>query len=286
MDGIFMNHKAFLSIVVTAFNQHHAFENLMASIFVQTEKNPSIPVEVVIVDNGSAPKLETIIETNQVNFPIRVIYRDFCERNFRPSSAKNIGIGTAIGEFILLIDGDCILGPSCLRDHWELLSTSTDPIVTLGHRIFIDGKDVDPSIIRKYYCDLHHIPEIASASNNGFLGDRRLVEFENFDCHPMPFNCCHGCNLGIRRVDFNNVKGFDESFDGYWGYEDIEFGHRMWGQGARIVYLHSAYVYHQETTESLSRSRVFESRRNYELVCERIPGFKEFRDSLNRPRFN
>lgn len=285
MEGRPLNNKALLSIVITAFNQHHEFKNLMAGIAVQIEKNPSIPVEIVIVDNGSAPQLETVIETNQINIPIRFIYRDFVKHNFRPSSAKNIGIDIADGELILLLDGDCIPGPSYLRDHWEWLRTSTEPVVTLGHRIFIDGKNVNPSKICEYNGHLHHIPEIASASNYGLLKDRRLEEFENFDRHPMPFHCCHGCNLGIRRVDFDNIKGFDETFDGYWGYEDIEFGYRMWAQGARLAYLRSAYVYHQETTESLATSRVLDGRRNYALVCEKIPGFREFRDCLNRPYY-
>jgi glycosyltransferase involved in cell wall biosynthesis len=123
MEGRPLNNKALLSIVIAAFNKHHEFKNLMAGIAVQIEKNPSIHVEIVIVDNGSAPQLETIIEANQVNVPIRFIYRDFVKHNFRPGSAKNIGIGTTNAELILLLDGDCVPGPSWLRDHWEWLRT-------------------------------------------------------------------------------------------------------------------------------------------------------------------
>jgi len=159
---------------------------------------------------------------------------------------------------------------------------STEPVVTLGHRIFIDGVDVNPNIIRESRCDLRHIPEINSASNYGFTRDRRLEEFEEFDSHPMPFHCCHGCNMGIRRIDLQNVGGFDEDFDGYWGYEDIEFGYRIWAQGAKIDYLRTAYVYHQEERGTSASRLAFGASRNYALACNKIPGFSRFRDQLNR----
>lgn len=86
----------------------------MAGIAVQIEQHPSIPVDIVIVDNGSDPALEGFLDANQVDAPIRFIRRNPVMRNFRPGSARNIGISATNGEFILFLDGDCIPGPSYL----------------------------------------------------------------------------------------------------------------------------------------------------------------------------
>lgn len=278
--------KPRVSIVITAFNQHYNFLNSMASLAVQIENNPSIPVEIVIVDNGSEPALEDVFEPSLFEVPIHFIKRNAISHNFRPGSARNIGIGSTNGDFILFLDGDCIPGPVYLQSHWERMRMSAESVVTLGHRIFIDGVNVNPSMIREYQCDLRHIPEINSASNYGLARDRRLKEFEEFDNHPMPFHCCHGCNMGIRRIDLQNVGGFDEDFDGYWGYEDIEFAYRMWAQGAKINYLRPAYVYHQEERCTLASRLALGASRNYALACERIPGFSTFRDQLNRSYYH
>ncbi len=284
--GDSLNDKIHVSIVITAFNQHHEVVNTIAGIAVQSEQNPSVKVEIIIVDNGSSPRLNTILDGKHFDFQISFIRRSSAKRNFRPGSARNMGIGASKGDFILFLDGDCIPGPFFLRDHYEFLKAFAQPVVTLGHRIFIDGRDVTPVAIRKYQCNFYHIPEVASSSNYWLSKDRRLKEFKDFDCHPMPFHCCHGCNVGIRRVDLKNVGGFDEDFDGYWGYEDIEFGYRMWAQGAKLLYLCTAYVYHQEGNLVSFADRTCEARRNYALVCRKIPGFKTFRDSLKRPYYS
>jgi GT2 family glycosyltransferase len=277
-----LSEEARVSIVITAFNQRHELANSLAGLAVQIEHNQFVPVDIVLVDNGSEPPLDAVLKANRVEVPVRYIWRTPVLRNFRPGSARNIGIGAAKGEFILFLDGDCIPGPWYLRDHRERLRASKEPVVTLGHRIFIDGGGLDATVIRTCRGHLDNMPEVASASNYGLPRDRRLGEFEILDRHPAPFHCCHGCNLGVRRVDIENVGGFDEDFDGYWGYEDIELGYRMWAEGAKFVYVRTAYVYHQEAKASSSRRRAIEARRNYELACEKIPGFRAFRDRLNR----
>jgi len=93
-----------------------------------------------------------------------------------------------------------------------------------------------------------------------------LEEFEDFYLHTMPFHCCHACNLGIRRADLKSVGGFDEDFDGYWGYEDIEFGYRMWACGAKLRYLSTSFVYHQEPMVLSITRRSFDARRNYAMA--------------------
>jgi len=271
-----------VSIIITAFNQHHEFMNLMAGIEIQIRKNPSICSEIIIVDNGSDPPLATIHNIELLGVPVRYLYRTPVPRNFRPASSRNMGIQASSAELILFIDGDCIPGPTHLQSHFQRLATARGPLITLGHRIFIDGKNADPEAIRAHECNLSYLPEIASSSNYSLNRDRRMEEFGQFDEHPMPFHCCHGCNLGVRRVDLRTGGGFDEEFDGYWGYEDIEFGYRIWAAGARLEYLPDAFVFHQESISSSSLNRALEAPRNFELACAKIPRFREYRASLNR----
>ena len=252
----------------------------MAGLSVQLTKNPTVDAEVIVVDNGSvSPTPDALPTSIGTGMPLRFIWRSIEKQQFRPGSARNIGIQAARGDFVLFLDGDCVPGPAHLREHLSELEASKGPVLTIGHRIFVDGRRLSPDEIRLRGCDLGHLPVIRSDSNYGLRHDRRLEEFRNFDRHPMPFNCCHGCNLGLRRKDALEIGMFDPVFDGYWGYEDIEFGHRMWAAGASLRYLSEAYVYHQEGDTG---RRSDDRERNFELACARIPGFKDFRDKQGR----
>lgn len=271
-----------LSIIITAYRQPKYLLNTLAGIAVQLTKNPTVEAEVIVVDNGSVPPMQDALPTSTgFGAPLHFIWRSIRRRHFRPGSARNIGLQRAQGDFILFLDVDCVPGPSHLGEHLRELETSKGSVLTIGHRIFVDGRQLSPDLIQERQCDLSHLPVILSDSNYRLRHDRRLEEFRNFDRHPMPFNCCHGCNLGVRKRDALEVGMFDPAFDGYWGYEDIEFGYRMWAAGAMLRYLSKAYVYHQEGDVDEER-RSSDRHRNFELACERIPGFKEFRDQQGR----
>ena len=90
-DGSSLNDKVHVSIVITAFNQHHELINTMAGIAVQIEQNPSVKVEIIIVDNDSSPRLNTILDGKQFDIPISFIWRSSAKRNFRPGSAMCSG---------------------------------------------------------------------------------------------------------------------------------------------------------------------------------------------------
>ena len=274
--------KIDLSIIIVAFNQHHELKNTITGVALQIKQNPNIKAELIIIDNGSSPPVDTIINANAFDFPLACVRRSFVEQNFRPASARNIGIKKSKGELIIFIDGDCIPGPFFLKEHFNALKKSVAPVVTLGHRIFIDGKNITTNRVNNAHCDLSFVTEIKSSSNYFLLKDRRLNELIAIDSHPMPFNCCHGCNVGVRKMDVENIVEFDEHFDGFWGYEDIDFCYRLWRRGAKILYVCEAYVYHQEGDEKLYEGRKKEARRNYGLVCKKIPGFHKFRKNLNK----
>ena len=52
------------------------------------------------------------------------------------------------------------------------------------------------------------------------------------------------------------MGGYDEIFDGCWGYEDVDFAHRMITcGGAQPVYLPGIDCYHQDSALSNRQNR-------------------------------
>ena len=99
--------------------------------------------------------------------------------------------------------------------------------------------------------------------------------------HPYPFNCFHGCNIAFRRQDALAVGMFDEQFDGRFGYEDIEFGGRLWQMGCFIAYLPNATVCHLENGSAPTSLRSDTTDQNRNLLYAHWPELKRFRGHVS-----
>ena len=272
-----------ISIIIVTYNQHELLLNTLEGLAVQLSLHPLTIIEILVVDNGSEPASESIVRAHlNHSLPVRFLNRAPADLPFRPSSARNLGINNSRGEVILFLDGDCVPGPSYLPAHWHAFSRTTSPLVTIGHRIFVHGDHVSPCVVQDRRCDLSHLPQVQSNSNYGLDLDRRLKELASLHEHPMPFNCVHACNIGVRKTDVLKAGCFDVEFDGCWGYEDIELGHRLWKNGAKFEYLSDAFVYHQEGSGLSAAERRLGRKKNFKLACAKIPGFAQFRKGQSK----
>lgn len=52
--------------------------------------------------------------------------------------------------------------------------------------------------------------------------------------------------MGYWRDDAHKIGLWDETFNGNYGYEDIEFGQRLFENGTKLVFEDGATAYHQE----------------------------------------
>ena len=90
----------------------------MPSVLNQTLK----PLEIIVIDDGSEKNEAEIITNNfisQTEIPITFKKK----KNGGPSSARNLGISLAIGEFILFIDSDDELLSNSLEWREEILDS-------------------------------------------------------------------------------------------------------------------------------------------------------------------
>ena len=90
----------------------------MPSVINQSLK----PFEIIIIDDGSnSDEAELIINSFQVSTDISIVYKK--KKNGGPSSARNVGIKLANGEFILFIDADDELLPNSIEWRQEIFES-------------------------------------------------------------------------------------------------------------------------------------------------------------------
>ncbi|WP_057935639.1 glycosyltransferase family 2 protein [Algoriphagus resistens] len=104
-----------VSIIIPVFNYGFVLENTLGNLLIQTHEN----WEAIIVDDGSTDNSREIV-AEFIAKDRR--FRYFYQENKGVSSARNLGINQATGDFYQFLDGDDLLSPAKLEvqlQHFE-----------------------------------------------------------------------------------------------------------------------------------------------------------------------
>lgn len=102
-----MSERPLVSVVIPAYNTAGYIDRCLQSVTGQTLQD----IEIIVVDDGSTDDTAARVEAHAD--PRLVLLR---KANGGPSSAKNLGLDRARGEFVLLLDSDDWVEPSYLQD--------------------------------------------------------------------------------------------------------------------------------------------------------------------------
>ena len=106
------------SVVITTFNDAEYLKRSIPSVINQTSK----PKEIIIIDDGSSDnQAKEIVDSFHNHTDIPIILNK--KKNGGPSSARNVGIKLAKGEFILFLDADDELLKNSLEWREEILES-------------------------------------------------------------------------------------------------------------------------------------------------------------------
>ena len=266
------------SIIIPARNCAMWLRSALYGISQQTV--PKHLYEVVVADDGSQDNLHEVINTYADVLNISVIMLPNPVKTIRLASSRNAAIIAAKGEIIVTLDADCIPTKKWLYLHISELTH--EKVATIGPRKFLPPMNLKTSDINILFDSYGEVPDYPSIANYGQKIDRRLPELRKLKSHVMPFNCFHFCNTAFRKKDAIEVGLIDPTFDGNWGYEDIEFAYRLWQNGVTFRFLPNALVLHQENTLHTQDERRKGRATNYHVACQKIPGFQQFRENLGR----
>jgi glycosyltransferase involved in cell wall biosynthesis len=115
-----------ISVILPTYNRNDVICDAIDSVLLQTVQI----LEVIVIDDGSQDETEATINAKYKNS--NVIYLK--QRNAGPSSARNLGINKAKGNWLAFIDSDDMWEPDKLERQVNYLANHTDcMLVAAGH---------------------------------------------------------------------------------------------------------------------------------------------------------
>jgi len=124
-----------VSIVIPCYNDGLYIEEAVSSALNQTYPN----IEVIVVDDGSNAETKTVLKKIEPK-----ISQLITQENQGQSTARNVGINAANGEFILVLDSDDYFEPSFCEEAVAVLQSNLNTKIVTSHlRRFTDDKTLD-----------------------------------------------------------------------------------------------------------------------------------------------
>ena len=104
-----------ISVIITTYNSPDFLKKCLNSFLKQKDKN----FEIVIADDGSTEDTKRTIENFKDSF-FKVSHAWHEDMGFRAAKIRNEAVKLTSGEFLVFIDGDCIVFDDFIMNHRSL----------------------------------------------------------------------------------------------------------------------------------------------------------------------
>ncbi|MFN7094610.1 MAG: glycosyltransferase family 2 protein, partial [Burkholderiales bacterium] len=226
-----------LSLVITTYNHPLALELILMSLAKQQlTLLAGHEVEVLIADDGSTSATQEMVNQYKQHLPFKLIYIWHEDVGFRAATIRNRAIAQSGGDYLVFIDGDCLVPPDFLANQILL---ATPGYFVAGNRVLLSPKFTqtilqakDINITSRGF--FQHLLGRLNGRINKFTAALRLPPTAKWRTwRTTNWKFPKGCNVGVWKSDCLSVNGFDESFTG-WGHEDADFFIRLLHLGIKI----------------------------------------------------
>jgi glycosyltransferase involved in cell wall biosynthesis len=233
-----------VAVIVSTYNAVEALHKTLLCLYQQTYPY----FEVWLADDGSTEETRAFVAQFKADYPKLALHHVWHpDEGFRKAAITNQAVAASTGDYLVFLDGDCLVPPQFVAAHVHLAKSGC--FVSGGSQINLPPQ-VHSAITPT---QLHH----AEVFTWAWLQQHTPSLHGLWRFHPWVVawawlldalivgpNQFKGCNASCWRSDFNAIGGFDTSFEGY-GYEDRDLGLRLlakgiWGHRHQVAlrYLH------------------------------------------------
>ena len=232
------------SFIIPVYNRPDEVDELLDSLTRQTFRD----FEVVVVEDGSVVPCKDIVD----KYADRLSIHYYNKANSGPGQTRNYGVDRASGEYMLILDSDCILPEKYLEVvEAELQRQKADAFggPDRAHESFTDVQKAINYAMTSFF------------TTGGIRGGKKKLD----KFYPRSFN------MGVRKDVYQALGGFSKMRFG----EDIDFSIRIFKGGYQCRLFPEAWVWHKRRTDL---KKFFKQVHNSGIA--RINLYKKYPESL------
>ena len=232
------------SFIIPVYNRPDEVDELLDSLTRQTFRD----FEVVVVEDGSVVPCKDIVD----KYADRLSIHYYNKANSGPGQTRNYGVDRASGEYMLILDSDCILPDRYLEAvEAELQRQKADAFggPDRAHESFTDVQKAINYAMTSFF------------TTGGIRGGKKKLD----KFYPRSFN------MGVRKDVYQTLGGFSKMRFG----EDIDFSIRIFKGGYQCRLFPEAWVWHKRRTDL---KKFFKQVHNSGIA--RINLYKKYPESL------
>lgn len=232
------------SLIIPVYNRPDEVDELLESLIGQTFTD----FETVVVEDGSSRPCRDVVE----KYAGRLSVKYYDKPNSGPGQTRNYGAERSSGEYLIVLDSDCVLPPGYLQAVDDELRR--DPADAFG----------GPDRAHESFTDVQKAISYAMTSfftTGGIRGGKKKMD----KFYPRSFN------MGVRAEIYRRLGGFSKMRFG----EDIDFSIRIFKAGCSCRLFPDAWVWHKRRTDM---KKFFKQVHNSGIA--RINLYKKYPESL------
>ena len=237
-------HAMKYSFIIPVYNRPDEVDELLDSLTRQTIRD----FEVVVVEDGSSVPCKEVVD----KYAARLTIHYYNKANSGPGQTRNYGVERANGEYMLILDSDCILPEKYLEMvEADLQRQKADAFggPDRAHESFTDVQKAINYAMTSFF------------TTGGIRGGKKKLD----KFYPRSFN------MGVRKDVYQALGGFSKMRFG----EDIDFSIRIFKGGYQCRLFPEAWVWHKRRTDL---KKFFKQVHNSGIA--RINLYKKYPESL------
>lgn len=261
------------SVIISVYNNTRFLKLVLDSLKLQTEKD----FEIIISEDGKSDTMKNFVENYSFSNDFQHLTQD--DNGWQKNKALNNSVRNAKSDWLIFIDGDCVLHPRFVEMH---VRYSDENVFLAGKRVKMDDKTSNLLEI--------NFPETLSKFQNIFL--RKLIfgkgktEFIEESIFISPDGLLGfipkkrkarrliGSNMSFSKKAIFSINGFDEDYVLPAVGEDTDLFWRFNLAGFQIKSIRNLavqyHLYHKENWSETAenKARMLKNQQLKRFICE------------------
>jgi GT2 family glycosyltransferase len=240
------------SLIISVYKNVRDLKVVLEALKFQTHKD----YEIIISEDGQDEQMKSFIQ--HYNHPNKIVHLTQPDVGWRKNQALNNAIRNASGDYLVFIDGDCVLHHKFMEHHVKysapnrILAGKRVKLGTLYSDLFRQNIDALPILEKRIEKETKAVrkdgarfyEEAFYINPDGWLG---------FIPKLRKMSQLKGCNMSFFKHAIERINGFDEDYILPAIGEDIDLTWRFKGLGFKLFSMRNIAVqYHLHHRENWS----------------------------------